>query len=1665
MHLRESLRRLLGNRTGFHSGKPTGKPRRLELEALEARCVPAQVLLGNILKETFDDPGSFTSFANGYLGANSFDDIGRIPQVDPFGNTTYHLTPVFHHKFDWIDFGILQSGRGTTVPTAPQDVAGDLYFVGGSDTITFPDVNNATEGVQFAAIDVLAFSIPVTVDFVGDNGTISFTEQLNQSGAPIVLEGSVNPNPSGPGYSVVAGNNPLPSGWATLAVGAEDVQVNGTPLGMIHSIIVHGAEAEFDNVRAVIFPRAPSNFTMNDVNVTVEPGVPKQINVLQNDYFTGNPPFSVGSVSGASLGTPVVTGGALVTYTAGAHAHGKDSFTYTVVNGQGPVVDAQGNAAKGKVNVLVNTPPVAPLLTMTVPHGTVGTFTGQSQITVPPDADGDPLTITRFADGNFGTVTVTQTSPTTASFTYTRTDGGVIQPDTFFYQVSDGFETAVGRVQLVPDTRPLDKPVDDLVPLAHGYHGPVTINVLANDPYPQPNGSDPVGPFGDPLQLRIVQQPAYGEAHINPDNTITYTPHQRTLQPDGTIIYSIAPDPNGLVLDDTFTYALFDPIEGLLSNSATVHLVPANHAPVAQDLHLSHLGSPGSPVTDINLLALGSDADNDPLQVFYSADNGTLQLQPNGLYTLVPNNAHVVHAQIHFRLTDGYTESNGATVYLDWDHIPAVAADEHFYVDIYNSYVNNYIRNENDFTDAAKTRLKDSPIGPNLFAANPDVQFNAAGPNRRNPGFPAGTPLDDLGLAVTLRIVDQPTRGNLTVNPDGTFTYSPYVYADGTLVLPDGLRTDSFTYVLNDGSEDSNVATVTLTPRRRELIVRSDVVSFAADRLENNLAYNDSFPDGTSLLPRQDVQTVSVSGQPTGGSFTLTGGPLQGNAVTVSWNETADQLRLALEAVVGQFLHVTCSGGPLPDHPIYVTWLRDKPQDVMTVGSNNLTGGPGLAAFVTHRSVGNAGNYLFALVLRSPVGLLSVNGPYLNLGGAPAGNSASEGDIISYDGRISYVVPNASGTILGAHVGTVPANFTDSFSYSVEYRANDDPNAPILDTYDPGFVSGDPGVAPVYVSNDPNDTHGDGVPDAVENQAYQGTNHVGDGNLDGIPDVQQLNVASLPNAVDGRYVTLVAQGTSPHQPPPEFASVETKAQPFTSQAALPNGANAPIGFFRVDLAGEGAGAPHNGRFDPDGTTVTLWMPPGFVPTAFFALLHGLHDPLQDFSFDPRTGLGAEILPPGVDQTTGQTLPARVVLHLGAIRDVYGFEGAPVTGWTDVANAVNGSAVALVPSAGTQLAQAAAVYPAQVLAGSGPSDGATFPEGLFQYTIQGVSPGGSTTLEMILPANMPLDLSTATFYKFGPTPQNHTPHWYQFLYHIQTDADDASMTGAQFLDSTHILLHFVDGQRGDDDLSPDGVIEDPGGPAVFSARVAPTPELGGSSPLGISGHSTPNDRQVLPARTVSGAGNRATGSSSTANEFRAVLVLGTGQEPPRQEKGTPFRTDLASPGASQLPVLAGALDTGFRTAAIADDLTFLGGGGDDQDDWLWLQGPWLADGSRQSSDEASVLRRANRRPNQEDRSMPAEEVRGDNHPILLRPEREQVDVAWLAPCPRAIDSCFAAAAEYAPSSIRQTESFDSEPPAGDWEMGLYLAAVGVCRVSKEGKESSRRRRPERLFLGR
>lgn len=111
----------------------------------------------------------------------------------------------------------------------------------------------------------------------------------------------------------------------------------------------------------------------------------------------------------------------------------------------------------------------------------------------------------------------------------------------------------------------------------------------------------------------------------------------------------------------------------------------------------------------------------------------------------------------------------------------------------------------------------------------------------------------------------------------------------------------------------------------------------------------------------------------------------------------------------------------------------------------------------------------------------------------------------------------------------------------------------------------------------------DGIAPTVENAGPNG----GDGNGDGIADSTQPNVASLPNVVDGQYVTVaVPAGAS-------LRSVVSSAVP--AAPAPPAGADLPFGLIGFEVLVPTPGAT---------TTVTLYVPPGSALDSYYKLHDG-----------------------------------------------------------------------------------------------------------------------------------------------------------------------------------------------------------------------------------------------------------------------------------------------------------------------------------------------------------------------------------------------------------------------------------------------------------------------------
>ena len=152
------------------------------------------------------------------------------------------------------------------------------------------------------------------------------------------------------------------------------------------------------------------------------------------------------------------------------------------------------------------------------------------------------------------------------------------------------------------------------------------------------------------------------------------------------------------------------------------------------------------------------------------------------------------------------------------------------------------------------TPVNDAPVAANDTATvAEDTVLTVSAPGV------LGNDSDIDSTALTAVLVASPSHGTLTLNSNGSFTYTPTANYNGA---------DSFTFKANDGALDSNVATVsiTITPVNDVPVAANESYSTPEERALNvgtpGALGNDTDVDGDSLT------AVLVSG-PAHGALTL----------------------------------------------------------------------------------------------------------------------------------------------------------------------------------------------------------------------------------------------------------------------------------------------------------------------------------------------------------------------------------------------------------------------------------------------------------------------------------------------------------------------------------------------------------------------------------------------------------------------------------------------------------------------------------------------------------------------------------------------------------------------------------------------------------------------------
>ncbi|MCB9857582.1 MAG: tandem-95 repeat protein [Phycisphaerales bacterium] len=274
--------------------------------------------------------------------------------------------------------------------------------------------------------------------------------------------------------------------------------------------------------------------------------------------------------------------------------------------------------------------------------------------------------------------------------------------------------------------------------------------------------------IGNPVRLA-----AGGALTLNADGSFTF-------DPAGFFVFEALGDAESATV--TFDYTISDGNGGTDTATATITITGVNDAPVASN-DAPAITEDAAPDTVMgNALANDDDAEGDPITVtnagMLMGMFGSLDLAANGdfTYTLDNGNTMVDALNVGDMLTDTFTydisDGNGGmasaniNVQIDGANDAPIATDDSTYqisqggTLTINTVATGLLGNDADVDNDVLTELTVTQVGP-----------------------------------------DPANATSFTLNADGTFTFEH----DGV-----GTTDVSFQYMANDGSADSNVATVTI---------------------------------------------------------------------------------------------------------------------------------------------------------------------------------------------------------------------------------------------------------------------------------------------------------------------------------------------------------------------------------------------------------------------------------------------------------------------------------------------------------------------------------------------------------------------------------------------------------------------------------------------------------------------------------------------------------------------------------------------------------------------------------------------------------------------------------------------------------------------------------------
>jgi uncharacterized delta-60 repeat protein len=247
-----------------------------------------------------------------------------------------------------------------------------------------------------------------------------------------------------------------------------------------------------------------------------------------------------------------------------------------------------------------------------------------------------------------------------------------------------------------------------------------------------------------------------GDATITAQSNTAGTYGKFSISGDGAWTYSLnnsAANVQALKMGQSVTDSFTVITAGGATQAIIMMVGGANDTPVASGASVS---SNEDTAIAGSLFAGDADADSLTYSLVSQATQGSVNVNPNGTYTYTPTANYSGPDSFTFKANDGALNSNTATVSITVTPVndaPLAAA-------------------------SSRTATEDTPLSGSVTAT--DIE---------------ASPL-------TYSAVTQPAHGTLTLNPNGTYTYTPTANYNGP---------DSFTFKANDGALDSNTATVSIT--------------------------------------------------------------------------------------------------------------------------------------------------------------------------------------------------------------------------------------------------------------------------------------------------------------------------------------------------------------------------------------------------------------------------------------------------------------------------------------------------------------------------------------------------------------------------------------------------------------------------------------------------------------------------------------------------------------------------------------------------------------------------------------------------------------------------------------------------------------------------------------